>query len=186
MSATSGTSAVWTCRISTGDPSRSVSVVPRAPARQPTGAPAWRVAGGQDPVCPRLLSLASGLRPVHACSLRGIISLGLALCGAAARTDPDTVDGVVGVAKWIPGRPAGLGSPGGVGGPGPDADAAWHLQPGQQLPRIPAVRMPRIGERGPLPGLAAEAHLDAGDGRRTRPGQAADHDLARLGRVPRP
>ena len=45
--------------------------------------------------------------------------------------------------------------------------------------------MPFAGERSGLPDAAADAHLDAGDGRRARPGHTADDEVANGDVLPR-
>lgn len=75
------------------------------------------------------------------------------------------MDGVVGVAEWVPSRLVGLGVPAQVGGPGPDGDVAGPGEAGGKLPRLPAVPAVFTGQRGRPPGGVVDAHLDAGDGR---------------------
>src|SRR5262249_59987327 len=86
--------------------------------------------------------------------------------------------GVVPVAEPVPRRAVGLRAAGEVRRARAQADRARLLDAREQLPPLPAVPLPLAHETGPLPGTAADTHLDARDRGFTGPGHPSNRDVA--------
>src|SRR5437764_14515687 len=90
------------------------------------------------------------------------------------------VDEIVAVAQPIPLLLVGLFPAGEVRGASADGRCAVFLEPGDQLPPLPAVAVAPADEPGVLPIAVTDAYVDALDGSGARPRDTTDRDVTAL------